>query len=103
MNEQNPQARGFYEHMGFQVYKRTELDEQGNPYPLIYGIPVLLFLWLHKLRIKQRALFVSVRMSQATEEIQRGIFFHLGKKKTGMFAEKLKPEMGWMRYQRDRQ
>ena len=36
VNEQNPLARGFYEHMGFQVYKRTELDEQGNPYPLLY-------------------------------------------------------------------
>lgn len=36
VNEQNPQARGFYEHMGFQVYKRTDLDEQGNPYPLLY-------------------------------------------------------------------
>lgn len=36
VNEQNPQARGFYEHMGFQVYKRTEFDEQGNPYPLLY-------------------------------------------------------------------
>ena len=22
--------------MGFQVYKRTERDEQGNPYPLLY-------------------------------------------------------------------
>lgn len=36
VNEQNPQAKGFYEHMGFEVYKRTELDEQGNPYPLLY-------------------------------------------------------------------
>lgn len=27
VNEQNPQAKGFYEHMGFRVYKRTELDE----------------------------------------------------------------------------
>ena len=36
VNEQNPQAIGFYEHMGFHVYKRTELDEQGNPYPLLY-------------------------------------------------------------------
>ena len=33
VNEQNPRAKGFYEHMGFEVYKRTELDEQGNPYP----------------------------------------------------------------------
>ena len=36
VNEQNPQAKGFYEHMGFQVYKRTDRDEQGNPYPLLY-------------------------------------------------------------------
>lgn len=36
VNEQNPLARGFYEHMGFRPYKRTELDEQGNPYPLLY-------------------------------------------------------------------
>ena len=36
VNEQNPQAKGFYEHMGFQVYKRTEHDVQGNPYPLVY-------------------------------------------------------------------
>lgn len=36
VNEQNPQAKGFYEHMGFHIYKRTDLDEQGNPYPLLY-------------------------------------------------------------------
>lgn len=36
VNEQNPQAVGFYEHLGFQAYKRTELDEEGNPYPLFY-------------------------------------------------------------------
>lgn len=36
VNEQNPQAVGFYEHIGFQTYKRTELDEEGNPYPLLY-------------------------------------------------------------------
>ena len=38
VNEQNPQARGFYEHMGFQVCKRTETDKQGDPYPLLYMI-----------------------------------------------------------------
>lgn len=32
----NPQTKGFYEHMGFEVYKRTELDEQENPYLLLY-------------------------------------------------------------------
>lgn len=36
VNEQNPLAKGFYEHMGFKVYKRSELDEQGNPYPILY-------------------------------------------------------------------
>ena len=36
VNEDNPNAKGFYEHMGFVVYKRNELDEQGNPYPILY-------------------------------------------------------------------
>ena len=36
VNEQNPQAKGFYEHLGFKVYKREEVDEQGNPYPILY-------------------------------------------------------------------
>lgn len=36
VNEQNPQAIGFYEYMGFQIYKRSETDEQGNPYPILY-------------------------------------------------------------------
>ena len=36
VNEQNPQAVGFYEHMDFRTYKRTDLDEEGNPYPLLY-------------------------------------------------------------------
>ncbi len=36
VNEQNPLALGFYEYMGFKIYKRTELDEQGNHYPILY-------------------------------------------------------------------
>ena len=36
VNEQNPQAVGFYEHLGFETYKRTDHDEEGNPYPLLY-------------------------------------------------------------------
>lgn len=36
VNEQNPQTVGFYNHIGFEIYKRTDLDEQGNPYPLLY-------------------------------------------------------------------
>lgn len=36
VNEQNPQAAGFYEHMGFAAWKRTDRDEEGGPYPLLY-------------------------------------------------------------------
>ena len=36
VNEDNPQARGFYEHMGFVTYQRNELDDQGRPYPVLY-------------------------------------------------------------------
>lgn len=36
VNEQNSQAKLFYEAMGFVTYKRTELDEQGNPFPILY-------------------------------------------------------------------
>lgn len=31
-----PQAVGFYQHLGFEIYKRTDLDEEKNPYPLLY-------------------------------------------------------------------
>ena len=31
VNEQNPQAIGFYQHMGFVTYRRTEQDEEGGP------------------------------------------------------------------------
>ena len=36
VNEQNPDAVGFYKKMGFSVYKRTEVDEEGRPYPLLW-------------------------------------------------------------------
>ena len=36
VNEQNQEAVGFYEHMGFKTYRRTERDEEGGPYPLLY-------------------------------------------------------------------
>ena len=36
VNEQNPHAVGFYRHMGFEVYRRTDCDEEGGPYPLLY-------------------------------------------------------------------
>ncbi|WP_304354104.1 GNAT family N-acetyltransferase [Brachyspira innocens] len=36
VNEQNENAHKFYEHMGFKVYKRSEYDEQGNHFPILY-------------------------------------------------------------------
>lgn len=36
VNEQNPQAVGFYEHLGFSAYRRTSTDDGGRPYPLLY-------------------------------------------------------------------
>lgn len=35
VNEQNPQAVGFYEHLGFKVVERSATDDQGNPYPIL--------------------------------------------------------------------
>lgn len=35
VNEDNPQAKGFYEYMGFKVYQRNEIDDQGNPCPIL--------------------------------------------------------------------
>ncbi|WP_438850891.1 acetyltransferase [Brevundimonas nasdae] len=36
VNEQNAQAVGFYERMGFAATGRSDLDGQGRPYPLIH-------------------------------------------------------------------
>ncbi len=36
VNEENPQAIGFYQHMGFQTIRRSAVDEQGNAYPILY-------------------------------------------------------------------
>ncbi len=36
VNEQNPQAVGFYKHLGFKVFKKSELDEQGNPFSIFH-------------------------------------------------------------------
>ena len=36
VNKQNPQAAGFYTHMGFETVRRSETDEQGGPYPILY-------------------------------------------------------------------
>lgn len=35
VNEQNPEARAFYEKLGFVEFGRTETDGQGNPFPII--------------------------------------------------------------------
>lgn len=36
VNEQNPGAVGFYEHLGFVPYGRSKVDEEGGPYPILY-------------------------------------------------------------------
>ena len=36
VNEQNHQAVGFYQHMGFKLSGRSERDNQGRPYPLLH-------------------------------------------------------------------
>ncbi|WP_299495266.1 GNAT family N-acetyltransferase [uncultured Shewanella sp.] len=36
VNEQNPLAVGFYEHMGFKVVSRSPLDDMGKPFPILH-------------------------------------------------------------------
>ena len=36
VNEQNPAAVGFYEHMGFRVTGRSPVDGEGKPFPLLH-------------------------------------------------------------------
>ena len=36
VNEQNVQAVGFYEYMGFNIYKRSNLDGEGKEYPILH-------------------------------------------------------------------
>jgi putative acetyltransferase len=36
VNEQNPFAVGFYEHMGFKVVSRSSVDATGKPFPLLH-------------------------------------------------------------------
>jgi len=36
VNEQNEQAVGFYRHLGFAVFARSERDGLGKPYPILH-------------------------------------------------------------------
>lgn len=36
VNEQNRQAVGFYEHLGFRAESRSACDSEGNPYPILH-------------------------------------------------------------------
>lgn len=54
VNEQNPQGVAFYRHMGFEQVGRSELDGQGNPFPLLHmrlsGYLTPLSLWRGRLQ-----------------------------------------------------
>ncbi|MDR2230123.1 MAG: GNAT family N-acetyltransferase [Flavobacteriaceae bacterium] len=36
VNEQNLQAVGFYQHIGFKILQRSEVDGQGKEYPILH-------------------------------------------------------------------
>lgn len=36
VNEQNPKAVGFYQHMGFKIIARSPLDGMGKPFPILH-------------------------------------------------------------------
>lgn len=36
VNENNIEAIKFYKHVGFEVYNRSNVDEQGNNFPILY-------------------------------------------------------------------
>ena len=36
VNEQNPQAVGFYQHMGFNIESRSPIDDMGKPFPILH-------------------------------------------------------------------
>ena len=36
VNEQNLQAVGFYQHMGFKIESRSPLDDMGKPFPILH-------------------------------------------------------------------
>lgn len=38
VNAQNAQAVGFYQHIGFQMFGRSECDEQGRPFPILHFV-----------------------------------------------------------------
>lgn len=36
VNEQNPSAVGFYQHLGFKVESRSPTDDMGKPFPILH-------------------------------------------------------------------
>ena len=36
INEQNPSALGFYEHLNYRIVGRSPLDAQGRPFPILH-------------------------------------------------------------------
>lgn len=38
VNEDNPNATGFYKHLGFKIEKRSPLDAMGKPFPILHMV-----------------------------------------------------------------
>lgn len=38
VNEDNIAGLGFYKHVGFQVFKKSELDDHGDPFPILHMV-----------------------------------------------------------------
>lgn len=36
VNEENPDALGFYQHLGYKVVSRDEFDGNGRPHPILH-------------------------------------------------------------------
>lgn len=38
LNEQNQQGVGFYQHQGFKVFRRSDVEGKGKPFPILHMV-----------------------------------------------------------------
>lgn len=89
VNEQNELAARFYRHKGFRVIARDELDEQGNPFPILHlGLSedtYILRMTVNKKQYLDLLLLGDEQESMIDRYLGRGELFVL------FFLEELKP------------